>query len=700
LARKSPVHWSTRTVGTSSIETAHRRNIIHRDIKADNILLHDDFALVTDFGVARAIEAAESDTITQTGLTLGTPAYMSPEQSSGSVEIDGRADIYSLGCMLHEMLVGSPPFGRGPTEAVLRRQITEAPRQLREVKPGIPEAVDAAVQRALAKPREERFATAGEFAERLEILRSEFTSGSRIAIAATRERRVGVLLLAVGVLAIAAVAFVAWPRSGAVQLSLTTIAQSYAESLAVLPVENATGLGEIDGLADAVTYDAINSLLDVPELKVSSYISVRRLGSQRPGPREIVDSLGVRLILASQLRESGGAVRLDAQLLDGTTDQVLSRGSWAIDGVITEKVEHGLARRLVELVNEGVGLEDRPERAAALHGPGYESYRLGTHWLGRRTSEGVLRALEYFKQAIRLDSTYAPAFEGLSSAYMLGLGYRYQTGVDGYEAAGRALAAANRAITLDPTYPNGYAARGFVVSRAYGPTEDAARDFGRALRLAPNASQAVSWSATVLWQQGKPDEAFAAIQRGISLAPFSPATHMAAASAAFALGQFDLAAQEARRATELEPALVESRAWEGLGLLLGGRANECLSIAFGPHGAIRAACLHAVGRTREAAAIADSIARAVTDAPDGDYVYTSVPQANALATYYAWIGDHEGALRWIEFAFEQSPRGVDPRVLDSTLFNELRQDPVAARRLEQVTRAIWPRVERHADSVE
>jgi TolB-like protein len=587
---------------------------------------------------------------------------------------------------------------------VLRRQITEAPRPLRKVKPGIPEAVDAAVQRSLAKRREQRFATAGEFSERLEILRSEFTSGSRIAIAVSRERRFGVLLLAVGALAIAAVAFFAWPRSETVQLSLTTVAQSYAESLAVMPVENATGLGEIDGLADAVTYDAINSLLDVPELKVSSYISVRRLGSQRPGPREIVDSLGVRLILASQFRESGGGVRLDAQLVDGTTDEVLSRGSWALDGVFTgvftDEIEHGLARRLVELVNEGVGLEDRPERAAALHGPGYESYRLGKHWLGRRTSEGVLRALEYFKQAIQLDSTYAPAFEGLSAAYMLALGYRYQIGVDGYEAAGRALAAANRAIALDPTYPNGYAARGFVVSRAYGPTEDAARDFGRALRLAPNAGQAVSWSATVLWQQGKPDEAFAAIQRGISLAPFSPATHMAAASAALVLGRFDLAAREARRATELEPALVQSRATEGRALLLSGRADECLSIAFGPHEAIRAACLHAVGRTREAAAIADSIARAVTDAPDGDYVYTSVPHANALAIYYAWTGDREGALWWIEFAFEQSPRGVDPRVLDSALFNELRQDPAAARRLEQVTGAIWPRVERHADSVE
>jgi tetratricopeptide (TPR) repeat protein len=323
---------------------------------------------------------------------------------------------------------------------------------------------------------------------------------------------------------------------------------------------------------------------------------------------------------------------------------------------------------------------------------------MGKDSVGRRTPSAVLQAIRYFQAAITLDPAYAPAYEGLSNAYALALFYRYDVGVDGYAVAGRALAEAERAIELDRDYAYGYAARGYMVSRMFGSARDAARDFRRALQLAPNASQAMTWSGWVRAQVGEEGaEALKATQRGAKLNPYAPFAHLSAAYSAFHLDSNRLAIAETRHTLELEPDIVAARALLGRALLLDGRPAECVELELGPHEGVRAACLHALGREAEAEAIVDSIARSVQLNGVSDSVYTAVIRAEDLACYYAWIGDNRMALRWLAQAYELSPIGVDQRVLGSRLFDGLRRDEEAVKELKRITQRIWPEVERRAD---
>jgi serine/threonine-protein kinase len=678
-----------------ALEHAHRRNVVHRDVKPENILLHDGYALVTDFGVARAISEAGPDLITESGIAVGTPAYMSPEQASGVREIDGRTDIYALGCVLYEMLTEEPPFGKGTASEVLARHVTEPALPIRVKAPGVPVEVEEALRKALAKRPADRFQSAAELAELLTVLRSSLSSTSVMALPiggriASRLARGGWRTVAGGLLTAVLVIGGTWQLSRRSVVFLPADRGTYVDSVSVMPPENLTDDPTLDRLGDALTYDVISGLNRIPELKSSAYVSVRAQERDSLHLRDLARQLGVRLVLVPHFRRVGGRLRLEAELVEAESGRLVGSRSWWIVTRNEAELLGELGSGMVDLITSSVGLGARPQLAIRT-GPAQEQYLLGKHWLGRRTPSGIRRSIAHFQNAIRLDSTSAPAFGGLSSAYMLALFYRYAIGLDGYDIAGRALAAADRAVRLDPTYAPGYAARGYVTSRAFGATREAARDFRRALDLEPNSAQSVGWSGAVLLEQGREDEALLVSRRAIDLDPLSPARRLSLAYAAFPLGEYDVVIEEARRATELEPELTTSRALEGRALLLGGRAQECVTLELGPHEGVRAACLWSLGRRGEAQALVDSLTRFVR-AGRVDSVYTNVVRVEDLACYYAWTGDRARALEWLEEAYRLSPIGVDHRVLHSALFDRLRQDPEAQQRVEQLTGAIWSRV--------
>jgi TolB-like protein len=475
---------------------------------------------------------------------------------------------------------------------------------------------------------------------------------------------------------------------------------AYTDSVAFMPVENLTADSALGRLGDALTYGVINWLEKIPALKLPGYTSVRSFDGGSIDLRQLASSLGVRLIVTSRFRRVGSGVRLEAELVEAASGQQVISERWPVDVRDEEQAERDLVGRLADMVAVGTGLSAEPRPLATGASPAHVAYVMGKDSVGRRTPSALRHAIGYFQAAITIDPLYAPAYEGLSNAYALALFYRYEIGLDGYDIAARALDNADRAIELDRDYAYGYAARGYLVSRMSGPTREAARDFRRALQLAPNASQAVTWSGWVRAQiGGRRDDGLEATLRGAELNPYAPFAHLSAAYSAFELDSNRLAIAETRRTLELEPAIVTASALLGRALLLDGRATECVELELGPHEGVRAACLHELGRDTEARAIADSIARFVLNTPHLDTTYTAVIRAEDLACYYARVGDHQSTLHWLEKAFELSPIGVDQRVLGSRLFDSLRADDELWKEVERITEQIWPEVVRRADRI-
>jgi tetratricopeptide (TPR) repeat protein len=310
----------------------------------------------------------------------------------------------------------------------------------------------------------------------------------------------------------------------------------------------------------------------------------------------------------------------------------------------------------------------------------------------RRTREGLRGALEQFQRAIAQDSAYAPAYAGLASVYLLWVGYAYR-GVNFYEADGRAVALADRAIALDADWAEAYAARGRAMERAWAPAEGIALDFTRALELQPNSPDVHQWYAGFLSRQNRHDEALAETERAVALDPLSPGAHVALTLEALAARRYDVAEQEAERTMVLEPSLLHAREDEALGGLLTGNLDRCATLSLGPSIGVRAMCLHSLGRLQEAAQITDSLRAAATARPIADSISLLIA-ARGLAEYYAWSGNADESLAWLEQAYAISPEGEQFFVIASAIYDKVRNDPHFKTGLQRIRTQIYERVQR------
>src|SRR5713101_8009531 len=443
----------------SALDYAHRHGVVHRDIKPDNILLHEGEAVVADFGIALAVREAGGPRLTESGLSLGTPQYMSPEQATGGRELDARSDVYSLAAVVYEMLTGEPPH-TGPTvQAVIAKLLTERPTRIRTVRDTVPEGIDTAVAKALAKVPADRFGGAAEFATALAV------PGAGPGAGWPRRRMVVAASLA-GAVALAALAVLwhPWRRPARAALAVPDVA-----SVAVLPFENLTGSPNDLYLSDGMTEEVIGQLAQVRGLKVISRTSTEALKGAHLTLRQIADTLGVRHILEGSVRHAGNRIRVAVDLIDATSDAHVWASSYDRDLTDVFAVQEEIARHVADSLVRTVGIRptlshgSRTERAGA-----YEAYLSARSLIYRRTREGLRGAKEQFERAIALDPTYAPAYAGLASVYPLWATFAY-SGIDFYEGYGQAIAKADRAIALDPELAEAYATRGYIMTRAWGP---------------------------------------------------------------------------------------------------------------------------------------------------------------------------------------------------------------------------------------
>jgi serine/threonine-protein kinase len=461
----------------SALDYAHRHNIIHRDVKPENILLHEDAAMVADFGIGKALVG--DGAITRTGMSIGTPAYMSPEQAGGEAKVDGRSDLYSLGCVLYEMLTGEPPFTGPSAQAIIaKRFVAEIPkvRTTRDV----PEGVDYAVTRALARTPVDRFPTAAEFAE---ALRSLSGSGS-------------------------------FQRTPPEAKSAPP-----QKSIAVLPLANMSADPENEYFADGMTEEIINALGRVPGLQVASRSSCFAFKGKQVDIREVGEKLGVTTVLEGSVRKVGNRIRITTQLVN--VDSGYHLWSETYDRQLEDvfAIQDEISRAIVEALKLRLGGNvDAPLIVPTKSLEAYNLYLKARFFYHRFSETSLRKSLDLYQRVLLLEPGYARAYAGMADCWCR----LADDWVAPDEAYPRAKAAATKALAHDPEAAEAMAPLGKVLGWYEWDFVGAEKHFRKAVTINPNYAEAHWAFGSVLPTLGQLGEAIAEIRRALTLDPLDP----------------------------------------------------------------------------------------------------------------------------------------------------------------------------------
>jgi TolB-like protein/tetratricopeptide (TPR) repeat protein len=474
-------------------------------------------ALVADFGIARAMGVGDSTT----GHAVGTPAYMSPEQIEGSQYLDGRTDIYSLGCVLYEMLTGEPPFKGTTLTAVIANRLTTtlpSPRRHREL---VPEAVDAAVKRAMATLPADRFSTVGQFAEAL-------GTPATVAIAV-----------------------------GAAQAMVQEMAA--AKSVAVLPFENMSTDPENEYFSDGITDDIIAQLSKINALKVISRTSSMQYKKTTKKITAIAQELGVGAILEGSVRKAGQRVRIVVHLVEPGSEKHLWGDTF--DRQLTDifEVQSEVAQQITGALSLALSPEEkqRVEKKATSDVDAYNLYLLGRFHMNKWAEADVLKGIECFQGAIAKDPSYAVAYAGLADAYeLLSIGFSSKPPVE-YLALAKGMAL--KALEMDDTLAEAHTSLAYA--RWLGDLDwpGAERGFKRALELKTSYVMAHEWYAEYLAALGRHDEAYTSIKRAQQLDPLAVPVNRAVGWVLYFARRYDLAIEELQKTLAMNPDFLGAR---------------------------------------------------------------------------------------------------------------------------------------------
>lgn len=545
----------------AALDYAHSRNVIHRDIKPENIMFSGGMAVLADFGIARAVSAADQRRLTQTGTAVGTPVYMSPEQGGADVEVDGRSDIYALGCVLYETLVGDPPHTGSSPQVILARKSVEPVRSIRVVRETIPESVEDAVMMALARSPADRFATASDFAAALPVMQTG--SGTPIPhyTTAIRRRPSGRIIgyMAAATIALAAVAWML--RDPGFSGSGTT-------RLTVLPFEN-RGAAEDEYFADGITDEIATRLAGVPGLSVIARQSAIQYKNSKKTAREIGDELKVDYLLEATVSwqhsaDGSSRVRVRPQLIktsDGSTiwGQVYDEDMtevFAVQTSIAKQVVDTLGITLLDTHRKNIELKPTDNLAA------YDFYLQGKDFFHRPVSEENLRFAEsMYSQALDLDPKFALAAAELSTIHSRIYWYFFDRSP---QRLLKAKAAADSAFALAPALPEAHMALGEFYYRGSLDYDRALREFAAERELRPNDSEVLMNIGAVERRQAKWSEAEDHINLASEWEPRSTTIAVQAAITYFFQRKYRKARRHVKRATSFAPDELRPHVLEAL----------------------------------------------------------------------------------------------------------------------------------------
>lgn len=646
-----------------ALACAHGQGIIHRDIKPENILLSGGHAIVADFGIARAIDIAGVRQLTRTGMGgPGTPAYMSPEQLMGDHPLDGRSDIYSLGCVLYEMLTGKPPFAG--KEGFVKR-FTEPPPLPSSVRKEVAPWLDEVVETALSRNPGDRHATAGELVRALSVdssvaPRRADRSAPLRATPVSEER-----------------------TSYSPPVAAAPVVREVEQaSIGVLPFTNMSTDPDNEYFSDGITEEILNALVRIPALKVAARSSSFALKGKSLNIGEIGERLKVKTVLEGSVRRVNQRVRITAQLINAADGYHLWSERYDRDVEDVFAIQDEIARTIVDCLKVKLTTAEYQAfgKRQTENLEAYELYLRGRHSWNKWHLRGMMqKAMTYYEEALTKDPEYALAYHGLADAYgILGL-YAFAPAT---EVVPKAKAAAFRAVELAPELAETRTSLGFVQMLSWD-WKAAESTLLQAIQINPRYTQARTFHSWLLTILGRHSEAFEEARRGRDLDPQLQGGAGISVLVSYNGRRYDQAIAEAERTLEFDPTSL--LALLGISVSHSGKGQHDQAVQHAERGVslcpdsnfMRAVLgsVYAMAGRQEAAR------QVLADLKERSKLTYVAPIL--VSWIYSALKDPDSAFEWLEKAYDERTCTLGLG-MGFALYDGIREDP----RFEQLVRRL------------